>query len=84
MNIAPSKAIISAAFHRSGQLAAIAEAAAAAKETEDKNTKEEPLQKQQLLKAAASNRPSAETEESIRKQWSKKIKAECIRQSGVS
>jgi hypothetical protein len=76
MNITLSRAIASAAFHRSGQLAAIAEAAAAAKKAEEKKAREEALAKTTAAQAVVANRPSAESEESIKKRLTKEIKAE--------
>ena len=80
LNITLSKAIISSAFHKSGQLAAIAEAADAAKKAEDKKAKEEALAKATAAQAAAANRPSTESEESIKKRLTKEIKAECMKE----
>lgn len=75
-----SAALVSAAYHRSGQLAAAEEAVAAAKKAEIKKAKDEALARQSAAQAAAAIRPSAESEESIRKRLTKEITADVMLQ----
>jgi hypothetical protein len=78
MQITLSSAIISAAFHKSGLLAATTEAADALKIAESKKAKEEAQAKLSAAEAAAAIRPSAESEEAIRKRLTKEITAQCM------
>ena len=80
MNIPVSAAIISAAYHKSGLLAAVAEAEEAVKQAANKKAEEEAKAKLTAAQAAAAARPSTESEESIRKRLTKEIKAECIKE----
>ena len=77
--ISLSAAIISAAYHKSGQLAAADEAIDAAKKAEIKKAQDDALAKKSAAQAAVANRPSAESEESIRKRLTKEIKADCMK-----
>jgi hypothetical protein len=80
LHITLSAAVISAAFHRSSQLAAAEEAVAAAKKAELKKAQEDALAKKTAAQAAAANRPSAESEASIRERLTKEITANVIKQ----
>jgi len=80
MNIPVSAAIISAAYHKSGLLAAVAEAEEAVKQAANKKAEEEARAKLTAAQAAAANRPTAESEEAIEARLTKTITAKCLQE----
>ena len=80
MHIHLSAAIFSAAYHKSGQIVAAAEAASAAEKAILKKAREEALAKKTAAQIAVANRPSAESEASIEKRLTEKITACVVRQ----
>jgi hypothetical protein len=78
MNITVSAAIISAAYHKSGLLAAVAEAEEAVKQAANKKAEEEARAKLTAAQAAAANRPTAESEEAIEARLTKSITAKVV------
>jgi hypothetical protein len=78
INITVSAAIISAAYHKSSSLAAVAEAELAVKEAKTKKAAEDAKAKLTAAKAAAANRATAESEEAIEAQLTKTITDNCM------
>ncbi len=80
MNIPVPTAIISAAYHKSGLLAAVAEAEQAVKQAANKKAEEEARAKLTAAQAAAANRPTAESEEAIEARLTKTITARVMQE----
>jgi hypothetical protein len=78
-NLKLSSSLFSIAYHKSEQIIAAAEALDAAKEAEKRKVRQDALAKKSAAEAAASNRPTDETQTSIRNQMTKEITAKVMK-----